>query len=313
MSRPAPIRRAVRNEYCIFTHAAAVNDSLYTVWQSVLLHDLQSSVLFESRMPAASEFRLARIAGTTQRSSTSVMAPTRPSHSTRRHSRGSTSSPGFLVNGVPAANPSGRTYAEEMANFAKWYAFNRTRILTMKTAGGIAFSALSEDNARVGFHTLWENNSATAGFLNIKPFDADAQSRLVQQLLRGDAGGETPLPDAVYRIGEYFSNSGNSGLPGATDPLDPGHWQDARSNYHLLSTDGYWNYRLGESATRRSRRQTRTARFRPCRTARQHGLHARSPFPRPYYEGPTATSNSLADLAMKYWINDIRPTTSTTR
>ena len=30
-------------------------------------------------------------------------------------------------------------------------------------------------------------------------------------------------------------------------------------------------------------------------------------FPRPYYEGPTATSNSLADLAMYYWIRDIRP------
>src|SRR5207344_685625 len=31
-------------------------------------------------------------------------------------------------------------------------------------------------------------------------------------------------------------------------------------------------------------------------------------FPRPYYEGPTAYSNSLSDLAMYYWIRDIRPT-----
>jgi type IV pilus assembly protein PilY1 len=41
---------------------------------------------------------------------------------------------GFLVNGAAAANPSGRTYAQEMANFAKWYAFYRTRILAMKAA-----------------------------------------------------------------------------------------------------------------------------------------------------------------------------------
>jgi hypothetical protein len=47
-------------------------------------------------------------------------------------------------------NPSGRTYAQEMANFANWYAFYRTRILA-EGCLGIAFSALDQ-NSRVGFH-----------------------------------------------------------------------------------------------------------------------------------------------------------------
>ena len=37
------------------------------------------------------------------------------------------------------------------------------------------------------------------------------------------------------------------------------------------------------------------------------GFSPGASFPRPYYEGPTATSNNLADLAMYYWIRDIRP------
>ncbi len=53
-----------------------------------------------------------------------------------------------------------------MTNFANWYAFYRTRILSMKAASGIAFSALDQ-NSRVGFHTLWENGTL---FTNVKDF-----------------------------------------------------------------------------------------------------------------------------------------------
>ena len=55
-----------------------------------------------------------------------------------------------------------------MTNFANWYAFYRTRILSMKAASGIAFSALDQ-NSRVGFHTLWENGTL---FTNVKDFTA---------------------------------------------------------------------------------------------------------------------------------------------
>ena len=219
---------------------------------------------------------------------------------------------GVLVNGAAAANPSGRSYALEMTNFAKWYAFNRSRMLAMKTAGGIAFSALTDETARVGYHTLWENGSATAGFLNVKPFDPTQKADWFSRFYAAAAQNGTPLPDAVYRVGEYFSNSGNSGLPNAADPLDLAgavKTGQCQPNYHLLSTDGYWNYRLGEIMTGAVVGPADQDNTVPslANLPGNTGFTPGATFPRPYFEGPTVSNSTLADLAMKYWINDIRP------
>ncbi len=100
----------------------------------------------------------------------------------------------------------------------------------------------------------------------------------------------------------------HSGLPGATDPLDATTGM-CQPNYHLLSTDGYWNY----SPLARAVSATRT---RPCPAVLPGAdprLHAGQSVSRaPTTREPTATSNTLADLAMKYWISDIRPTPRTT-
>ena len=216
---------------------------------------------------------------------------------------------GVLVNGKAAANPSGRSYAQEMANFARWYAFHRTRMLAMQTAAGIAFSALREENARVGFATLNENSTH---FLNVKAFDPANKATWFTKLYTvAPRTGGTPLPDAAWNAGEYFSNSGSSGFPGASDPLDPVTGQCQR-NYHLLSTDGYWNFRLGafpppSGASISPTDQDNTVPSL-AHLPGQTGFTPVAPFPRPYYEGATASNNTLADIAMKYWINDIRPT-----
>ena len=149
-------------------------------------------------------------------------------------------SAGFLVNGAAAANPSGRTYAQEMANFANWYAFYRTRIQSMKAASGIAFSALDQ-NSRVGFHTLWENSTL---FTNVKDFTSANKQTWLTNVYKVNPNDGTPLPDAMWRVGELFAgNLAGSGLPGATDPLDPVTGK-CQPNFHLLSTDGYWNSTL---------------------------------------------------------------------
>jgi type IV pilus assembly protein PilY1 len=159
---------------------------------------------------------------------------------------------------------------------------------------------LSQDNANVGFHTLWENASATAGFLNILPFDPANKTTWFTNLYAVTPVGQTPLPDAAYRIGEYFSHSGNSGLPSVNDPL-AGATGRCQRNYHLLSTDGYWNLPLSAGNVDDRDRTVPGSLPGPI-----PGFTSGNPFPRPYYEGPTASSNSLADLAMRYWINDIR-------
>jgi type IV pilus assembly protein PilY1 len=208
---------------------------------------------------------------------------------------------GFLVNGVPAANPSGRTYAAEMDNFAKWYAFYRTRVQANQGAAGIAFSALDQ-NSRVGFHTLWENSTL---FTNIGDFTTANKQTWFTKLYAVAPNNGTPLPDAVWRIGELFSgNTAATGLPGATDPLSPVTGK-CQPNYHLLSTDGYWNSTLSYASRGNDDKTVPTA---LSNLPGQTGLTPGAQFPRPYYEGPTATTNSLADLAMYYWIHDLRPT-----
>ncbi len=182
----------------------------------------------------------------------------------------------------------------------------------MKTAGGIAFSALTDETARVGYHTLWENGSATAGFLNVKPFDPTQKADWFSRFYAAAAQNGTPLPDAVYRVGEYFSNSGKSGLPNAADPLDLAgavKTGQCQPNYHLLSTDGYWNYRLGEIMTGAAIGPADQDNTVPslANLPGNTGFTPGATFPRPYFEGPTVSNSTLADLAMKYWINDIRP------
>jgi type IV pilus assembly protein PilY1 len=209
-------------------------------------------------------------------------------------------STGFLVNGVSAANPGGRTYAQEMRNFAIWYSFYRTRIQMMQSASGIAFSALDQ-NSRVGFHTLHENSTL---FTNIADFTTANKTTWFTRLYAVNPNSGTNLPDAVWRIGELFSgNMAATGLPGATDPLDPLTGK-CQPNFHLLSTDGYWNSTLAYTSRGDNDKTVPALTNLPGAT----GFTVGANFPRPYYEGPTATSDSVADLAMYYWIRDIRPT-----
>ncbi len=58
-----------------------------------------------------------------------------------------------------------------MANFAKWYAFNRTRILAMKTAGGIGvFAQVLRDKTRASASTRCGTHLRNDRFLNVAPF-----------------------------------------------------------------------------------------------------------------------------------------------
>jgi len=124
-------------------------------------------------------------------------------------------SSGFLVNGASAANPTGLTYTQEMSNFAKWYSFYRTRILSMKAASGIAFSALDQ-NSRVGFHTLWENGTL---FTNVKDFTTTNKQTWLTNVYKVSPNNGTPLPDAMWRIGELFSgNMGATRSPASASP-----------------------------------------------------------------------------------------------
>ena len=200
--------------------------------------------------------------------------------------------------------------AQEMNNFATWYAFARTRMLAMKTAGGTAFSAL-DARTRVGFNTI--NTFATnSNFLNIRDFTAANKTAWFTKFYSVAPIGETPTIDAMWRVGEYFANRGAAaGLPGATDPLDAATGQ-CQLNYHLMSTDGYWFQSVVDRPGIGNQDLNAPDPLPgpiPKSVSGQPAITAGQPFPLPYREGSGSdtTSNTMADVAMFYWINDIRP------
>jgi type IV pilus assembly protein PilY1 len=208
---------------------------------------------------------------------------------------------GFRVNGVPAPNPSGRTYAAEMANFATWHAFHRTRMLAMKTALGIAFSDISA-SARVGLHPLGAGADESPAFLAVASFDAAQKAAWLARLyaMPVSRSNAAPLADAMWRIGEYFAQR-DAGLPPSGDPLE-GPAGRCQANAHLLAVGGFAGAPLGPA--RRIGNHDRTVPALPGVVA---GLVPGETFPRPYFEGPDATTDTLADIAMAYWTRDLRP------
>ena len=210
---------------------------------------------------------------------------------------------GILVNGVPAANPSGRTYAQEMSNFAKWYAFYRTRMLAMKTAGGLrVLGAEREERARRLPHAPRTTPPLT--FLNVTPFNAANKATWFSHLYARDS--ERAARHCRTPHGASANTSRTPAAPGCpgvdltrADPPRPGNASRTTTCCRPTGTGTVF------SITRRVGDQDLNG-ARPCpgpSPASRPGARSRGPF----VEGTTATSNTLADLAMRYWIRDIRP------
>ena len=206
------------------------------------------------------------------------------------------------VAGVPSC-----TYAQEIQNFANWFSYYRTRMLTMKTTMGQAFASLTP-KYRLGFSTI--NNSAGTGnntganFLSVGDFDNAKKISWYTQLYAIDPQNGTPLQRALQRVGEYYRGAGmgytTAGV-GADDPVQ----YSCQANYSILSTDGFWNSNTVTSIGNVDLTvpSVPVSNLSPVPVT---GLTAGSTWPRPYYEGATTSSNSLADVALHYWISDLR-------
>lgn len=228
------------------------------------------------------------------------------------------------VGGGVTACPNGS--ADERTNFANWYSYFRTRRLMMKSGIASAFATL-DDRFRVGLYTINSPNdtSFTNGAAqNIADFSGGGagtpKGDWYTKLFKVEGNSSTPLQTALDAIGQYYSGSPPSGLSG--DPVQ----YSCQRNFAILSTDGYWNqtppnrgnwdrtvpatmpahqdgsaYQPSETAmTLEFRSGTSTI------SVNVPGLTPGTNFPLPYYEGSTASSNTLADIAMYYWVRDLR-------
>ena len=140
-----------------------------------------------------------------------------------------------------AVGPTGCTYAQEMTNFANWYAYYRTRMQMMKTASGLAFKQVS-DSYRVGFITINPGSPvAAAEFLPMGDFATGAgnqKNNWYTKFYATAPADSTPLREALSRVGRYYSHVTTGINSGMND--DPMQYS-CQQNFTILSTDGFWN------------------------------------------------------------------------
>jgi type IV pilus assembly protein PilY1 len=176
------------------------------------------------------------------------------------------------------------SYAEEMTNYANWWTYYRTRMQGMKSAASLAFKSI-DNRYRVGFYTI--NNSAT-NYLPIAKFELGVgkQKQLwYNKLFSIVPGSGTPLRSALTTVGQIYA--GKKPI-GTADPIE----YACQPNFTLLTTDGYWNTDADSDVK--------------SVTGGTIGDMDGGTTDRPLYEGPTASSASLADAAKYYYDTDIR-------
>ena len=210
--------------------------------------------------------------------------------------------------------PSGPAGTDERQNFANWFSFARTRNLATLTAASLAFADLSP-TVRVAWQSLnscrgsasalatsscqgWKANFNLSNA--IKPFTGTQKANFYSWLTQLPTNGGTGLPEAMRRAGDYYSTTGeNSPYDNDYSTSNSGEYS-CRRNYHIMMTDGIWN----NAITTGNRDGSTTTLPEKADVSPEPTITQYAPIP-PYAD---KVSDTLADVAFKYWITDLRPT-----
>lgn len=197
----------------------------------------------------------------------------------------------YTIRMVSATSGPGGT--DERQNFANWYSFYRTRNLATIASTSLAFAEISP-TTRVAWQSLntcrnstsvlqttscsgWDGVSVSN---HIKPFTGTHKQDFYSWLFHLISDGSTPLRQAMSRAGEYFRLTGENS-PYDDDLSAPGSTQlSCRKNFHILMTDGVTNESFSAVG------------------------NLDQSLPHPFSDN---NSNSLADVAYKYWSTDLAP------
>ncbi len=174
------------------------------------------------------------------------------------------------------------TYAEEMTNFANWYTYYKSRLQMMKTAVGIAFSALNS-NYRVGYVKL--SNAGSGLSIDMKPADFVGTSRSTwySTLYNTTTSGSTPIRTAMDNVGKMFANQSPYNYAVGQEVVQ----YPCQPNFLILTTDGYWN---GGASTTVANNDNVESTSRFCTAARG------------CVDTRAQTQQSISDVAL-YWYN----------
>jgi type IV pilus assembly protein PilY1 len=189
----------------------------------------------------------------------------------------------YKTNDPPTDVLSTRTFEEELQNFANWFSFYRKRMLTAKAAIGSAVASL--EGIKVGLLTINNNKSARTSVLPIKcKNDAgsldDQTDKFLSILYKSDPYGGTPLRKGLENAGKYFDETSSSPL-GNWPYASEAEGGECQQVFSVVLTDGWWN---GSAPSVGNADGSATACF------------------------SDNYNNTLADVAMYYYANDLSPT-----
>ncbi|NKI35234.1 pilus assembly protein PilY [Wenzhouxiangella sp. XN79A] len=200
-----------------------------------------------------------------------------------------------------------RTRDEEIQNFANWFQYHRSRVLTSRGAIGNAFTEMP-DQARVGFAAINQGSSSIDGVNHrailrpVRPFSIAGREAFYDELYgRVINNFGTPLRQAAEAVGGYFERTDALG-PWSTSPGSSGGEDLAcRQSFHIMMSDGFWN---GGNPSVGDADGTAGATI----TGPDLGQGAQSYQYQPVAPFADASrTNTLADVAMHYWKRDLRP------
>lgn len=202
--------------------------------------------------------------------------------------------------------------AEERQNIANWRAYNFDRIASAKTGLGAAFAAQA-DNFRLAYSDIYQT---PANYSVMKDYGL-AKADFYSWLDGLAANGGTPLRTALNNAGIYYSSTTNTG-PWGSQPWSPPNGEtpsshlSCRRSFTLMITDGYYtdaftgagdvDSQTGTTYVHATASPVQSYRYTPGNTSdpRNTGKSDKT-------NGSAGTSNTLADIALKYWRTDLRP------
>lgn len=201
------------------------------------------------------------------------------------------------------------TFNEERQNIANWLTFHNTRIKAAQAGLSGAF-ANQADAFRLAYTDIYSNlNTMTDFGVAGTPFFTWLDGR--------SPTNDTPLRSALNNAGKYYQSTANTG-PWGSKPWAPPAGEKAtdhlscRRSYTIMITDGFYNDGAvsgiadvdGTKGTKYvyAPDNTKTYQYTPGDTA---DIRNRGKSDKP--TGTSGYSGSLADIAMQYWVTDLRP------
>lgn len=202
------------------------------------------------------------------------------------------------------ASTANRNEDAEKANYANWYAYHRSRMKVAKAGASEAFARIGS-NLRIGLDTINRYNGGMPLDIPVGTddglFRGDNKSDWYAALHARSGDGSTLLHRALQRAGNYYSDDDSVSSPyrtsSTTDIIS------CRQNFAILTTDGYWNSKSGFTSVGDADGTAGPTIVNPKGGSRPYIVE------NPYRDDPALDashrSNTLADVAMHYWKNDL--------